>query len=113
MGIKNWREPRMEVIYLGRNSNSNSNNKPNHGQHEKMLQGWQLFWRRFKRDKRASSSLNNNKIRGSYDPDEYSQNFDQGIDCTEPENLSRSFSARYADPWSRIEPKKILLIDMD
>ncbi|KAL3746710.1 hypothetical protein ACJRO7_015625 [Eucalyptus globulus] len=113
MGIKNWREPRMEVIHLGRNGNSNNSNKPSHGQHEKIHQGWQRFWRRFKRNKKVSSSINTNKIKGSYDPDEYSQNFDEGIDCAEPDNLSRSFSARFADPWWRIDPKKIMLVDMD
>ncbi|KAF2286929.1 hypothetical protein GH714_035576 [Hevea brasiliensis] len=37
----------------------------------------------------------------SYDADEYSQNFDEGTGWAEPDNLSRSFSARFADP-SRI-----------
>ncbi|KAF2286930.1 hypothetical protein GH714_035619 [Hevea brasiliensis] len=36
-----------------------------------------------------------------YDADEYSQNFDEGTGWAEPDNLSRSFSARFADP-SRI-----------
>ncbi|WCJ29801.1 hypothetical protein M5689_011411 [Euphorbia peplus] len=35
-----------------------------------------------------------------YDEDEYSKNFDQGSGWAEPDNLSRSFSARFSDPSS-------------
>ncbi|KAI4376624.1 hypothetical protein MLD38_014366 [Melastoma candidum] len=34
----------------------------------------------------------------SYDSYTYSQNFDQGVARDEPENISRSFSVRFADP---------------
>ena len=40
-----------------------------------------------------------------YDPYTYSQNFDQGTALDEPDNLSRSFSVRFADP-SRVLVKK-------
>jgi len=33
-----------------------------------------------------------------YDQHTYSQNFDQGTAIDEPDNLSRSFSVRFADP---------------
>lgn len=33
-----------------------------------------------------------------YDQYTYSQNFDQGTALDEPDNLSRSFSVRFADP---------------
>ncbi|KAK8645143.1 hypothetical protein V6N13_118992 [Hibiscus sabdariffa] len=45
--------------------------------------------------------------KASYDPDEYSQNFDQGTGWTESDNLSQSFSARFAHP-SRISRWNVL-----
>jgi len=66
---------------------------------------WQVFWRKTNGGKKRilKASLVTS-VQASYDPDEYSQNFDQGTDWTKPEDLSRSFSARYADP-SRVLQK--------
>ena len=59
----------------------------------------------------SSSSVRLQSSNNSYDPTTYSKNFDQGMGWEEPDNLSRSFSARFADP-SRIFPKStIVLLD--
>ncbi|KAI9097919.1 hypothetical protein K1719_025690 [Acacia pycnantha] len=58
---------------------------------------WDMLRRKLKKEKKEA-----------YDPETYSQNFDQGVGSMEPENLCRSFSVRYADP-SRILPPKHLL----
>lgn len=60
---------------------------------------WLVLWRRLKKGKRrifASTS----SFQIPYDPYTYSQNFDHGSASLDPENVSRSFSARYADPSS-------------
>ncbi|KAK8465537.1 hypothetical protein PHAVU_009G105000 [Phaseolus vulgaris] len=70
---------------------------------------WQMLWRKLKRSadkKRVFSSPTT--VEGVYDPQTYSMNFDQGMGWMEPDNLPRSFSARFADP-SRIIPPKHLL----
>ncbi|XP_068651528.1 uncharacterized protein [Aristolochia californica] len=58
---------------------------------------WHVLWRKIMKEKRRifhSSS----QFQVPYDSYTYSQNFDQGSDYVEPDNLSRSFSARFADP---------------
>ncbi|XP_020582482.1 uncharacterized protein LOC110026052 [Phalaenopsis equestris] len=58
------------------------------------------LWRKVMRKKRrvfdSSSPTAASKV--SYDLETYAQNFDEGAAATEPENLSRSFSARFAAP---------------
>ena len=68
---------------------------------------WRALWRKIRGDKKKvfSSPVT---MEGIYDPDTYSQNFDQGAGWMEPDNLCRSFSARFADP-SRILPPRHLL----
>jgi len=46
-----------------------------------------------------------------YDPSSYVQNFDDGCYSTDPENFSRSFSARFAAPPSKIFEKNIKVMD--
>ncbi|KAK9102621.1 hypothetical protein Sjap_019875 [Stephania japonica] len=63
---------------------------------------WRWFWKRIKKEKRRIFDYpSSGPSQVPYDPYTYSQNFDQGTAWTEPDNLSRSFSARFADP-SRI-----------
>ena len=38
------------------------------------------------------------RVHVSYDPSTYAQNFDQGLISADPDDLSRSFSARFAVP---------------
>lgn len=61
---------------------------------------WRGLWRRIMKGKRRI--LNSSAPQHvPYDAYSYAQNFDDGSSWIEPENLSRSFSARFADP-SRI-----------
>ncbi|GLT67495.1 hypothetical protein SLA2020_398000 [Shorea laevis] len=101
MGIKKWWNLDSgrggESIQLGgRYYYSQSNNTQAQAQtHPK----WQMFWKKIKRErKRFPISSHQVTLRTSYDPNTYSKNFDQGTGWMEPDNLSRSFSARFADP---------------
>ncbi|KAL9400237.1 hypothetical protein Peur_009198 [Populus x canadensis] len=92
--FKKWGGSGRETIYLGRTPGVKDGPKPR----------WQVFWRKINRGKKKIFNVSPVTSQASYDLDEYSQNFDQGTDWAEPEILSRSFSARYADP-SRILQK--------
>ncbi|XP_022714509.1 uncharacterized protein LOC111274134 [Durio zibethinus] len=63
------------------------------------LPSWRMLWRKLMREKKkifdCSSST---RVHVSYDPYTYAQNFDQGLMSTDPDDLSRSFSARFAVP---------------
>ncbi|XVF74597.1 hypothetical protein PTKIN_Ptkin13bG0122600 [Pterospermum kingtungense] len=60
---------------------------------------WSMIWRKLMREKKkifdGSSST---RVHVSYDPYTYAQNFDQGLMSADPDDLSRSFSARFAVP---------------
>lgn len=92
--FKKWGGSGRETIYLGRTPGVKDGPKPR----------WQVFWRKINRGKKKIFNVSPVTSQASYDLDEYSQNFDQGTDWAEPEILSRSFSARFADP-SRILQK--------
>ncbi|CAK7356667.1 unnamed protein product [Dovyalis caffra] len=66
---------------------------------------WRLLWRKMLKEKRkifdCSSSA---QVYHTYDPYTYSQNFDHGLVMSNPDDSSRSFSARFAVP-SRIFEK--------
>lgn len=97
MEIKVWNRQKSgrETIKLGR---SYTQRGKDHDRSKPMK--WTTFWKKFTRERKKifSSSV---AFQVSYDPDEYSQNFDQGTGWAEPDNLSRSFSARFADPSRR------------
>ncbi|XP_021637681.2 uncharacterized protein LOC110633404 [Hevea brasiliensis] len=100
MSFKNWRNSSCrETIYLGRNQLQVKGEKDEANYKPK----WHKFWRKIYREKKKIFSAPVT-LQASYDPDDYSQNFDQGTGWAEPDNLSRSFSARFADP-SRILQK--------
>ncbi|KAJ0977836.1 hypothetical protein J5N97_013310 [Dioscorea zingiberensis] len=61
---------------------------------------WRGLWRRIVKGRRRILNLSA-RAHVPYDAYSYAQNFDDGSAWIEPENLSRSFSARFADP-SRI-----------
>ena len=61
---------------------------------------WRMLWRRIKREKKKLFNYPT-PVHAPYDPYTYSQNFDQGLTWADPDNASRSFSARFAVP-SRI-----------
>ncbi|XVE97533.1 hypothetical protein REPUB_Repub03eG0027500 [Reevesia pubescens] len=92
-----WQNSGRETITLGRSYSQRrtaDQSKPK----------WRTFWKKFRRERKKIFSSSTVTFQASYDPDEYSQNFDQGTGWAEPDNLSRSFSARFADP-SRISRK--------
>ncbi|KAG0498110.1 hypothetical protein HPP92_002801 [Vanilla planifolia] len=61
---------------------------------------WKGLWRRITGKSRGifDSSTASIAARAPYDPLTYAQNFDEGSAWVEPENISRSFSARFAAP---------------
>ncbi|PKA64527.1 hypothetical protein AXF42_Ash007272 [Apostasia shenzhenica] len=63
---------------------------------------WRWLWRRIMREKRRILDYSSSPVMTtgavSYDPYSYAQNFDEGSARVEPENLCRSFSARFAAP---------------
>ncbi|CAI9773625.1 unnamed protein product [Fraxinus pennsylvanica] len=61
---------------------------------------WTMLWRKIKKEKKRKFNYSNS-MRFAYDPYSYAQNFDQGLMWANPDELSRSFSARFAVP-SRI-----------
>ncbi|XP_061343827.1 uncharacterized protein LOC133289840 [Gastrolobium bilobum] len=68
---------------------------------------WKMLWMKLKKEKKKLFVCAS-PLQVPYDPYTYSQNFDQGTALEEPENLSRSFSVRFADP-SRVLVKKEVL----
>ncbi|KAK9273016.1 hypothetical protein L1049_017823 [Liquidambar formosana] len=96
MGIRKWFNSGHETIRLGRPATMQSD----HDGHA----GWLSFWRKFKREKKRifnphqTPSMHGGAAVASYDPETYSMNFDRGMEWAEPDNLSRSFSARFAYP---------------
>ncbi|KAL4559974.1 hypothetical protein LXL04_032122 [Taraxacum kok-saghyz] len=64
---------------------------------------WRILWRKIKKDDKKKTKRKNvhgvmNTTQFSYDPCEYAQNFDQGLMVNDFDDLSRSFSARFAVP---------------
>ncbi|KAL5558789.1 hypothetical protein UlMin_035000 [Ulmus minor] len=108
MGIKEWYKyssgNRSHTIRLGESN------------YDMTQAGWRSFWRKIRKEKkRKTLSTTKNfsssvTFQASYDPNAYSKNFDQGMGWMEPDNLSRSFSARFADP-SRLFPRSTVLLD--
>ncbi|KAI9106764.1 hypothetical protein K1719_022292 [Acacia pycnantha] len=70
---------------------------------------WQVLLRklRFRRDDK--NKLLKSTCGGTYNPQTYALNFDQGLACMEPDNVCRSFSARFVVPSARIFPPAHLL----
>ncbi|MED6151612.1 hypothetical protein PIB30_084092 [Stylosanthes scabra] len=69
---------------------------------------WKIIWRKLKRNKKKVYD-SPAAADGVYDPESYWMNFDHGTGWMEPDNLPRSFSARYADPSRLLPPIKDLL----
>ncbi|KAL7618569.1 hypothetical protein Lser_V15G01342 [Lactuca serriola] len=67
---------------------------------------WRILWGKIKKEKmKKKKKKRKKKVHGvlnttqfSYDPCEYAQNFDQGLMVNDFDDLSRSFSARFAVP---------------
>ncbi|KAL2463125.1 uncharacterized protein Fot_54362 [Forsythia ovata] len=69
---------------------------------------WTLLWRKIKKEKKKKFNCSNS-MRFTYDPYSYAQNFDQGLMWSDPDDLARSFSARFAVP-SRIFERNELMV---
>jgi hypothetical protein len=67
------------------------------------------LWKKIKREKKRRSFRSSTSRVFVYDPSSYLQNFDDGY-STDPDNVSRSFSARFAAP-SKIFEKNIDVMD--
>lgn len=85
-----WKSSRSKSVKLGQNYNQTEYEHPSN-------QKWLMFWRRIKRAKKKVAESPSG-MQNTYDPQSYLQNFDEGSETSEPENLYRSFSARYANP---------------
>ncbi|KAJ9559502.1 hypothetical protein OSB04_004662 [Centaurea solstitialis] len=59
---------------------------------------WRILWRKIKKEKKKRGNGVSNSTRFGYDPFEYAQNFDRGLMVDDCDDLSRSFSARFAVP---------------
>lgn len=89
MNIHTWnKSSRSKSVRLGQNYAQREYDSPSK---------WLVFWRIITKQKKKKK----NSDPTFYDPNTYMQNFDEGSGRVEPDNLYRSFSARYADP-SRI-----------
>ncbi|KAL1224564.1 hypothetical protein V5N11_000895 [Cardamine amara subsp. amara] len=91
-----------ETIVLGRYSKSCREQKQQR-RDQRLLPKWKVLLMKLKLLPSPSST----KV-VAYEPYDYSLNFDQGPGYDEPENLSRSFSSRFADP-TRIRATHLLL----
>lgn len=87
-------------------------NLHNIGYDKKKAPIWKLLWRKMKKnlfEHRSYSKSKSLSMRFTYDPNSYSQNFDQGSsNLVDTQEYSKSFSARFAVP-SRIFPKDELI----
>ncbi|CAK9164509.1 unnamed protein product [Ilex paraguariensis] len=101
MDIRNWHKSRSKSVRFGqkffwREYESNPR--------------WLIFWRKNRGAKKKNSSSSVPMPRASYDPNTYLQNFNEGSIFTEPDYLSRSFSARYADPsWRFLKDEEVYM----
>ncbi|CAA0839089.1 Unknown protein [Striga hermonthica] len=82
--------------------------RPNNNNNNKSSILTQL-WRKLKRENNKRVFRCSKSTRFTYDEHSYSQNFDPGFLCADPDDLSRSFSARFAVS-SRIFEKPRLMV---
>lgn len=101
MGIKKWwnldSETPRECIQLGRSCAESSKNSST-----RIQSSWKMFWKKTVSEKKKKFHSRTSPVTlmrtATYDSRAYSKNFDQGTGWMDPDNLSRSFSARFADP---------------
>ncbi|TKY60900.1 hypothetical protein E2542_SST18003 [Spatholobus suberectus] len=102
MDIKSWRNSG-RTIQLGKCPSAIEHvNSPSANGATKLR--WKLLWMKLKKEKKKLFE-SASPFQVPYDQYTYSQNFDQGTALDEPDNLSRSFSVRFADP-SRVLVKR-------
>ncbi|GLT29005.1 hypothetical protein SLA2020_038990 [Shorea laevis] len=102
MDVRNWCNSGSETIRLGGSDDDDHKNRSlNSPLCFKSIgqQRWKVLWMKFKKEKKKFfESPEASSPHVPYDAYTYSQNFDYGCARDEPENLSRSFSARFAVP---------------
>ncbi|XP_022638748.1 uncharacterized protein LOC111242007 [Vigna radiata var. radiata] len=91
MDIKGWRNSGKREIHLG-----SCHHEIEHVHSLAPKLRWKLLWMKIKKEKKRLFQSASFQV--PYDQHTYSQNFDQGTALYEPDNLSRSFSVRFADP---------------
>ncbi|QCD85290.1 hypothetical protein DEO72_LG2g5650 [Vigna unguiculata] len=91
MDIKGCRNSGKRAIHLGR-----CHHEIEHVHSLPPKLRWKLLWMKIKKEKKRL--FRSASFQVPYDQHTYSQNFDQGTAIDEPDNLSRSFSVRFADP---------------
>ncbi|GMI86153.1 hypothetical protein HRI_002284600 [Hibiscus trionum] len=65
----------------------------------KLPRYWRMLWRKLMREKKMFDCSSGARPSVSYNPYTYAQNFDQGfMSAADPDDLARSFSARFAVP---------------
>ncbi|KAJ1437951.1 hypothetical protein SESBI_03378 [Sesbania bispinosa] len=97
MDIKCWRNSSGRTIQLGRFCDETEHTNSLSATRSSKLR-WKMLWMKLKKEKKKLFECASPLQQVPYDPYTYSQNFDQGNAHDEPDNLSRSFSVRFADP---------------
>ncbi|GFY97028.1 hypothetical protein Acr_11g0013340 [Actinidia rufa] len=73
---------------------------------------WRQLWRKIKREKRKIFECYSSTVQINYDPYAYAQNFDEGSSSWDDfDDLSRSFSARFAVPARIFEKSEEGMMD--
>ncbi|KAI9191947.1 hypothetical protein LWI28_015861 [Acer negundo] len=97
LDIRNWcSSGGRSIEFCGCNDQIRS--AQSHSHEPNKLIRWKVVWlKKLKKEKRKMfESICTAAPSSSYDPYTYSQNFDQGFAWDEPDNISRSFSVRFA-----------------
>ncbi|CAL5327749.1 hypothetical protein CsSME_00007540 [Camellia sinensis var. sinensis] len=71
---------------------------------------WSLLWKKIKKEKKKIFDYSTTTIRFTYDPNTYAQNFDEGLTWEDSDEVSRSFSARFAVPSRIFHKSKALMV---
>ncbi|KAG8388329.1 hypothetical protein BUALT_Bualt02G0114400 [Buddleja alternifolia] len=69
---------------------------------------WTQLWKKIKKEKKRMFQCSNT-VRFTYDTCSYEQNFDQGLMFADADDLSRSFSARFAVPSRMFEKNRLIV----
>ncbi|KAE9584587.1 hypothetical protein Lalb_Chr25g0279671 [Lupinus albus] len=70
------------------------------------MRSLKMLWRKIKRERKRFFCYSQ-MVNVQYDPNSYLQNFDDGY-STDPDNVSRSFSARFAAPSKIFDKNEVM-----
>lgn len=111
MDVRKWCNSGSTSIQLGRcNDDVSSSRCGGYGGLSSSKLKWKMVWMKLKKEKKKLFDSTHVVMPPplSYDAYNYSQNFDHGTTFDEPDTLSRSFSARFADPSVLLFKKPVL-----